>query len=130
MNEIKQVVLVGHCGFDAGSLQRAVAEHVGSVPVRFANGQAELDAVAGPESLLLINRVLDGRFNERSGVELIRQLAGQDSPPRMMLVSNYDDAQEEAQSAGALPGVGKASLQTEKAAQRLRDAVGASAQTR
>ena len=60
--------------------------------------------------LVLVNRILDA--NAEEGLELIRQLR-EDEQTRdveVMLVSNYEDAQEAAVAMGARPGFGKAKL--------------------
>jgi hypothetical protein len=122
MSEVNQVVLVGHCGFDAGNIAAAVAAALPEVSIESANDSASVGRYARPGSLLLVNRQLDGDFAGSDGVELIRNLAVAPDPPRMMLVSNYDDAQSAASDAGALPGFGKDDLQGDLPAQRLREA--------
>jgi len=107
---VNTVVLVGHCGFDQSSISRAVSAALPSATIQSANDSAALDAYAGPQTLFLVNRVLDGRFTTGSGVDLIADLAGRDDRPRMMLISNYPDAQAKAVEAGALPGFGKSDL--------------------
>ena len=127
---IKRVVLVGHCGFDSGSIRQTVQAAVGdTASVEMVNDQQALERVAGPESLLLVNRALDGRFDSGSGVELIRSFVGkpEGERPRMMLVSNYEDAQDEAVMAGAMQGFGKSQLHSEATRRRLREAVGVEA---
>ena len=104
MPTIKKVLLVGHCGFDGSSLRRAVSKALPDVKLDAVNDQRKLTQQADSSTLLLVNRVLDGRFESESGVDLIGELAAGDDPPKMMLVSNYADAQAEAEGAGALPG--------------------------
>jgi response regulator RpfG family c-di-GMP phosphodiesterase len=60
--------------------------------------------------LILVNRVLD--VNGASGVEIIKQLKSSPDTDRIpvMLVSNYDDAQLQAEQLGAARGFGKAAL--------------------
>ncbi len=113
-------MLVGHCGFDAGALTRAVERAAGDVPVSLVNTQQQLDEQTHGSTLLLINRVLDGRFDAHGGVALIEQLAGRDDAPAMMLISNFDDAQAQARQAGALPGFGKAQMDTPQTQDMLR----------
>ncbi len=96
---------------------RACLPDVGLVSV---NRAEELSTYTGPDNLLLINRVLDGRFDTDSGIELIRQLAQLPDPPAMMLVSNFPDAQAQAQEAGALPGFGKSELADPSTAEKLK----------
>lgn len=119
---VTTVVLVGHCGFDQSSISRAVFSALPLSTVKSANDAAALDAYAGPDTLLLINRVLDGRFTAGSGIDLIADLADQENPPRMMLISNYADAQAKAVEAGALPGFGKSELGTSETSRKLQSA--------
>ena len=120
---IGKVVLVGHCGFDQGSIGRAVVKALPGVAVESVYDTADLDRHAGPEALLLVNRVLDGRFGTGSGVDLIAELSRRDNPPKMMLISNYPDAQAKAVEAGALPGFGKNALRDPQTAQKLQAVV-------
>ena len=121
---ITRIALVGHCGFDSGSLSRFASDAAPDAEVVRINDQKSLDKVANADSLLLVNRVLDGRFNVGgSGIELIKTLAGQAEAPPTMLVSNYADAQEQAVAAGALPGFGKSDVGSQAIRQRITDAV-------
>lgn len=118
---LTHVALVGHCGFDGSSLTRLAQSALPDAQVVAVNTQSQLDAVAHRQSLLLINRVLDGRFDAGSGLDMIKHLAGQDDAPAMMLISNYPDAQADAVAAGALPGFGKNDIGKAEVSQRLRD---------
>ncbi len=123
MAKVNKVLLVGHCGFDASSLRSTVESAAKGVPVVPVHRDDELDEHADGEALLLINRVLDGRFDAAGGIELIEQLAQRDDPPRMILTSNYADAQQQARQAGALPGFGKSDLRDAATVERLRAAM-------
>lgn len=120
------VALVGHCGADASALKRLVSRADKRAKAVRVNDEASLRDAIGSAGVLLINRVLDGSLGTSSGVELIRTLAAarRDAPrPALLLVSNYADAQEEAEAAGAMPGFGKSDLQTPEAASRLQAAM-------
>ncbi len=120
---IEQAVLVGHCGADRMMLERVVFDVLGAdFPVYAANDTAQLDRFASSRSLLLVNRQLDGRFATGSGIELIRDLARQPDPPVAMLISNYDDAQQQAIEAGGARGFGKSHLHDPRTAAILRQA--------
>ena len=123
MPKIKRIVLVGHCGFDSGSLRSLAQQAAPDAEVSMVNDDASLQQVANSDSLLLVNRVLDGRFSTGSGVALISELAKGENPPAMMLVSNYADAQEQAVAAGALQGFGKGEMYQPEVADRLKAAV-------
>jgi hypothetical protein len=113
MNEKPKVLLVGHCGPDAYTIRSAMQRLAPDAEMVFVNDEASL-AANRDAAALLINRMLDGRFSVDSGVELIRAL-----PPeirsRAALISNYSDAQQEAEAAGAAPGFGKRELYSERA---------------
>jgi len=104
-------VLVGHCGMDSGMITHAVQKAVPHASIVYMEAMAELQA-CGPMDVLLINRVLPGSLGQGSGVELIRELSTLtgEARPKMLLISNYPDAQQKAESAGALPGFGKNEL--------------------
>lgn len=118
------VKLVGHCGPDAIMLKTVVQRALPEASVELVNDQAALDAALAGDVVLLVNRELDGAFHAGTGgIDLIRQLAQSDSPPPMLLVSNFEEAQSEAQAAGAMPGFGKSNLYHEDTTQRLKNAV-------
>jgi two-component system chemotaxis response regulator CheY len=107
----KRVLSVGQCGADHWGLSRALRQAFGAEVVAAAGADEALDRLRDEAfDLVLVNRVFDA--DGASGVELIRRITGGAglSPPPVMLVSNYDDAQREAVAAGAAPGFGKAGL--------------------
>jgi ActR/RegA family two-component response regulator len=104
-------------------LSYALARAVGKVPVVSANDARSLESYASGDSLLLVNRVLDGRFETDSGLDLIARLRQRPDAPAMMLISNYAEAQSEAVRAGALPGFGKSNAHDPATADMLRQAV-------
>lgn len=122
MSDKARVLLVGHCGPDSFMLRRAVKTMLQTDDVVFINSTEELESALADASLVLVNRVLDGSFEHENGIELIRSLAGR-TGARLMLVSNYPEAQAEAVAAGALPGIGKADLLSEQTRQRLMAAL-------
>jgi len=103
--------------------------------VRAALGQAEIVSAADNGAmdralqqgvdLILFNRELGYGFEPDTGVEMIRALKQSHPDSRMMLVSNYPDAQAAAADAGALPGFGKREIGSPRVINLLRDAVGA-----
>lgn len=117
----KKVVLVGHCGPDSYALRSAVGAAAPGVEVVFANDDQELAKVEGSASLLLVNRVLDGDFADTSGMSLIGRLAARGA--RVMLVSNFPEAQAEAEKAGALPGFGKKTMYAAETKVRIERAL-------
>lgn len=116
------VLLVGHCGPDSFMLRRAVKTMLGTERVEMINDQRHLLEKLPGAHLALVNRVLDGQFDTQSGIELIRMLAGI-AGVRLMLVSNYADAQAEAVAVGAAPGFGKSEVNSEATRRRLVEAL-------
>ena len=123
MAALKQVVLVGHCGADGMMLEESVKRALGTgVVINRANSSDQLQRYASSDSLMLVNRLLDGRFDADDGIELIQNLSEQADPPTTMLISNYLDAQEEAVAAGAGRGFGKSDLDEPATLALLRQA--------
>lgn len=122
------VLLVGHCGFDSGGLERAVRSAAPDARIEGVNSRKALDAKLGEASLLVINRQLDGSFGvpmgeHGDGVELVRELTTNESAPACIVISNFPEAQQAAEEAGALPGFGKKDVRAESAAQSIREAL-------
>ena len=69
--------------------------------------------------LLLFNRVLEFGFSADLGVDLIKRFRAEHPDLKMMLISNYADAQKAAVEAGALPGFGKREIGTAKVSEIL-----------
>ncbi len=119
----KKVLLVGHCGPDSFALRSAIGR-LGDVEIEMVNDAKTLEAGMPAAALLLVNRVLDGRFETGDGVELIERLASDSDGPAMMLISSYPEAQAQAEAAGALPGFGKTEMYDDRTAERIRAALG------
>lgn len=115
------VLLVGHCGPDAFMLKSTVERALPGAAVTMVNDAKGLEAHDGV--LLLVNRVLDGRFATQNGVELIGQMNGAGAKTPMILVSNFADAQADAEAAGARPGFGKNDLFDSATTEKIQSAV-------
>lgn len=117
---MRKVLSVGQCGFDHGSISMAIQASFGAKVEAAQGAEAALRALkAGGYDLVLVNRVFDA--DGASGLDLIRDLKADPalgSVP-VMLVSNYADAQGQAEALGALPGIGKGDLHTALAQARL-----------
>jgi two-component system chemotaxis response regulator CheY len=117
----RKVLLIGHCGADASYLRIAVRAAVPEAQVLAADEPAEVQkAVADGVDLVLVNRELGYGFESDSGVELIASLHATHPELKMILVSNYADAQAAAVAAGALPGFGKRELGSKRVVELLR----------
>jgi hypothetical protein len=91
-----------------------------------ADTAAELRAALdepGRIDLILFNRELGYGFDEDGGVDIIKWLRPNYPSLKMMLVSNYADAQRDAIAAGALPGFGKREIGSSRVTEMLRDAL-------
>ncbi len=121
---MRKVLSVGQCGFDHPRIKHMIESNF-DVKVDLAHtGHEAIRATAnGDYDLILVNRLLDA--DGSSGVKLIEFLKKQDATAStaMMLVSNYDDAQSEAISAGAVRGFGKNALNNLDTLSALRAAL-------
>jgi len=117
------VMLVGHCGPDAIMLKTVVQRALPEANVELINDHDALDASLTGDVVLLVNRELDGDFRTGTGgIDLIRHLTESATTAPMLLVSNFEDAQAQAEAAGAMPGFGKSDLYHDDTTQRLKDA--------
>lgn len=115
-----RVLSVGQCGYDHGAIARQLLRDFKAEVVGAATFDEAIAALRRNQfDLVLVNRVTD-RDGTR-GVDLIRTLKADPEMGRVpaMLVSNYPDAQTEAESLGALPGFGKSDLGSPGARERL-----------
>ncbi len=121
----KKVLLVGHCGPDSSYLKQTVRKASPDVEILSADDGRELTKTleAGNVDLVLFNRELGYGYDPDTGVEAIRALRPTFPGVKMMLVTNYDDVQRQAEAAGALPGFGKKELGTPRVLELLRDAL-------
>jgi CheY-like chemotaxis protein len=106
-----RILSVGQCSFDHRLISRHLRKMYGA-EVAGANtiGEALVTLRAGEFDLVLVNRVLDG--DGTSGLDVIQAIKAEPELAGIpvMLVSNYHEAQTEAQTLGALPGFGKTDL--------------------
>lgn len=124
----KTIVLVGHCGPDRSYLQGAILSVDRSARIVSADNPAELNFhLANGADLLLLNRELGYDFDGIAGVDLVAQLRQTHPHVKMMLVSNYPEAQAAAVNAGALPGFGKRELGSPRVGKLIRAALDSSA---
>jgi len=107
----KRILSVGQCAADHWMIERALREHF---DVEITPAETSAEAIAElqqqPATLVLINRIFDA--DGASGLDLIRRLQADErlKAVPVMLISNYEDAQEEAVRLGAAKGFGKAAL--------------------
>ena len=120
----KKVALVGHCGPDSSYLRMVISKSLKDAKILSADDDGELSKVLEEGvDLILFNRELGYGFSDPEGVNCIAKLKAAKIQPKMILVSNYPDAQAAAVAAGALPGFGKRELGSPKVTELLRAAV-------
>ncbi len=103
---------------DLASLSSRFVRRAG--PRRLDLRDEALDALRREHfDLVLVNRVNDS--DDAPGVDLIRSVKAEPglAGVPMMLVSNFPEAQQEAEALGALPGFGKSDLASAATRQRL-----------
>jgi two-component system, chemotaxis family, chemotaxis protein CheY len=107
----KRVLSVGQCYADHLAIAGTLERHFGAETLRVDDGAEALTRLRQERfALVLVNRVMDRDGSQ--GLELIKEMQADEelrSVPAM-LVSNYEDSQEEAVKHGAKPGFGKAAL--------------------
>ncbi|HRX84312.1 MAG TPA: hypothetical protein P5572_04760 [Phycisphaerae bacterium] len=124
-NPARRVLDVGQCDPDHAGIARLLKENF-EVTVDRAKSSEQVDYMMGfyDYDLVLVNRIFDADGSE--GLELIKQLkSGERRGTPVMLVSNYADAQEQAQALGALPGFGKSQLTEPQTLERIQAVLGA-----
>lgn len=118
----KRVVLVGHCGVDGPRLKSEIEANAGPIEVLRINDQAALESTCEEGAdLLLVNREPVGFDDE--GLDIIRSVRNRYPGQKVMLVSDYPDAQEQAIKSGALPGFGKADIGSPKLIETVKGAL-------
>jgi hypothetical protein len=119
----QSVILVGHCNMDGPRLQREIGAALPGTDVVRVNSAADLTRYCeGGAGLFLVNREPVG-FNEE-GLDLVRRIHGANPELKVMLVSDYPEAQEAAVQAGALKGFGKSEFGSEALTETVRQALG------
>ncbi len=122
----KHVFLVGHCSADCSYLIQAVRLADSTAVIKRINDDTALTQALRTlplPDLFLVNRQLDGLFSTYEGVQLLAEVHASHPDVKLMLISDYPDAQAAAERAGAIPGFGKSELRTPKATQRLTAAM-------
>ena len=117
----KRIVLdVGNCGPDHTSIKRMLTSSFEVEVIRADALNDTLNQLRNHDvSLVLINRKLDIDYSD--GMEILKAIkANQDfSDTPIMLVTNYEEHQDQAVDAGALRGFGKLQLSDDQTQNRL-----------
>ncbi len=114
-----RIALVGHCGPDSYALRSAARRAVPEAEVDFITDEPAALKAAAAGALLLVNRVLDGDFQDDDGQSLIQRVLATGSK-KVMFISNFPDAQAAAEKSGALPGFGKTSMNADETRKLLK----------
>lgn len=105
---MKKVLSIGNCGYDDSRIGRMLVA-LGTSADRAADAtEAKTKMGQNHYGLILINRIFDS--NGASGIDFVSELKKENPSLKIMLVSDYPDAQASAISNGALPGFGKSQL--------------------
>lgn len=116
----KQVLSVGQCVPDDGTLLQYLNSHF---DVQVTRSPSKEDALSRLRTerydLILVNRKLDADYSD--GLEVIKAIQADPdiNTTPMMLVSNYEDAQNLAIAAGARLGFGKLEYDKPEVQERL-----------
>lgn len=117
----RRILSVGQCGFDHANIARTFRTSFDAevVPADSADEAMEQLRQASFD-LVLVNRVFDR--DGTSGLDLVRRLkeTPELSQVPVMLVSNFEEAQQKAMAVGALPGFGKSALGKPHLLEQLR----------
>jgi DNA-binding NarL/FixJ family response regulator len=104
-----RILDVGQCGVDGPAITQLLHSELSATIKSAATAdEAKRQIAAGKFDLILVNRELaaDGS----SGVELIADLVKHRLTVPIMLVSDYEEAQDAAVASGAVRGFGKSKL--------------------
>ncbi|MSR30707.1 MAG: hypothetical protein EXR99_04300 [Gemmataceae bacterium] len=108
----KKVLSLGQCAFDHGALGRFFLRHFQAELIPADKPDEALDLFSsGFFDLVLVNRILDR--DQSSGLDFIKVfLLKRLGKTPVMLISNLPEAQAQAMGLGAVPGFGKAELES------------------
>lgn len=120
-SESLHIALVGHCTPDMFALRSAIAGFYPGAQVENINSSEDFENRIGDFQLHLVNRVLDGTFQDDSGINLIRNHANEHGA--LMLISNFPESLQEAIEAGGVQGFGKRDMRGEPARIAMHNAI-------
>src|SRR5690349_7126202 len=118
-----KILNIGQCDFDGPQMEDLFERKLRAQVVNADNIEQAGAALEETDfDLILVNRVLAN--DEESGLDVIKHLREADVQTPMMLVSDYEEAQEQAVRRGAVHGFGKSTLTSPNTLQRIREAAG------
>ena len=120
---MKQILDVGQCGFDGPRMKAILQNEFDAVVDPCATGDDAIRLVAQRRyDLILVNRILAA--DRTSGIDLIKKLVDLNLNAAIMLVSDFVEAQDEAESVSGVRGFGKSQLESNATRERLRQILG------
>jgi DNA-binding response OmpR family regulator len=120
----KRILDVGQCGVDGPRIGRFLRDRLQAHVDRAETLDDAVQQIGEHDyNLVLVNRVLNA--DGSSGLDVIAAVRKASPDVKVMLVSDHADAQKKAVGLGALPGFGKAALETVETEKLLEAAMGA-----
>jgi DNA-binding response OmpR family regulator len=119
---MKTILDVGQCGYDLPRMTHMLQARAGvRVDTADTLDEAAEKLTSNNYDLVLVNRQLaaDGS----SGLDLIRWMKEQNISARVMLVSDFSEAQEQAVELGALKGFGKSHIDSAETIKLIKHAM-------
>lgn len=121
----KTLLDCGNCGPDFAAIRQMAESLFGATVLQSHGADDALEILrTRPVDLVTVNRKLDRDYSD--GLDVIRRIKEDPdvgSVP-VMMVTNYEDHQQLAVDAGAVPGFGKLSLREQATRQRLEPYLG------
>jgi len=118
-----RVLSVGQCVPDNMSLKSFLT---GTFDATYETADSKEEAVemtkGGDYALVLVNRKLDADYSE--GMEVLKAIKGESQELPVMIVSNFEEAQQSAVAAGGEYGFGKSELGDPEVVNRLKPYLG------
>jgi CheY-like chemotaxis protein len=106
-----KILDIGNCDMDHGNISTLLKRHFQATVHRAHGLEDTLEAMRRERyDLVTINRVMDR--DGADGLEIIKSIKADPelAKTRVMMITNFDEHQQRAQQAGAVPGFGKSSL--------------------
>ena len=105
----KRVLDIGNCGPDHGAIEHMIRTHFDAhVDAAHTAADALPLLARHPYDLVLVNRLLD--IDGSPGMDVIALVQQEHVEVPVMLITNFEDYQQAAVAAGAVPGFGKNSI--------------------
>ncbi|MEM9827156.1 MAG: response regulator [Planctomycetota bacterium] len=108
----KTVLDCGNCGPDFNSIRQMINRHFGASVVQAHGAEDTLEILRSRDiDLVTINRKLDRDYSD--GMEVLKAIKSDPEVANVpvMLVTNFEEHQQAAVAAGAVPGFGKLAIE-------------------